>query len=124
MTIMQERVAAKDAKCGGYGDDLVGLLLEAWSPEQQGRGETLSTQEVIDEWKTFFAAGQETTATLLVWAMFLLSVHPQWQDKVREEILKECGSGDDGEVFNVEVLGKLKLVCVSSYTIECMAPDD
>ncbi|GJN31598.1 hypothetical protein PR202_gn00119 [Eleusine coracana subsp. coracana] len=107
MSIMQARVAARDGKYG-YGDDLVGLLLEAWSPEQKGKGETLTTQEVIDEWKTFFAAGQETTATLLVWAMFLLSVHPQWQDKVREEVLQECGG--DGEVFNVEVLGKLKLL--------------
>jgi cytochrome P450 family 709 len=117
MAIMQKRVAAK---CSGYGDDdLVGLLLEAWSPEQQaGRGETLTTNEVIDEWKTFFAAGQETTATLLVWAMFLLSVHPQWQDKVREEVLTECGSGNDGEVFNVvEVLGKLKLVCIHIHLV-------
>jgi cytochrome P450 family 709 len=116
MAIMQKRVASK---CSSYGDDLVGLLLEAWSPEQQGRAETLTTREVIDEWKTFFAAGQETTATLLVWAMFLLSVHPQWQDKVREEVLTECGSGNDGEVFNVEVLGKLKLVCVRCTSTWC-----
>ncbi|KAL6878369.1 hypothetical protein ACP4OV_012539 [Aristida adscensionis] len=108
MSIMQARVAAKDAKGGdGYGDDLVGLLLDAWSSERPGNSETLSTQEVIDEFKTFFAAGQETTATLLVWAMFLLSVHPHWQEKVREEIFREC---PDGELPNADVLGKLKLL--------------
>ncbi|KAL6878366.1 hypothetical protein ACP4OV_012536 [Aristida adscensionis] len=108
MSIMQTRVAAKGSNGGdGYGDDLFGLLLDAWSSERPGSSETLSTQEVIDEFKTFFIAGQETTTTLLVWAMFLLSVHPHWQEKVREEILREC---PDGELPNANVLGKLKLL--------------
>ncbi|WVZ57055.1 hypothetical protein U9M48_007495 [Paspalum notatum var. saurae] len=126
MSIMQARLATKkggddsaSSKCGGgrggaCGDDLLGLLLEAWTPQQQQlgkNGETLTTDEVIDECKTFFAAGQETTATLLVWAMFLLAVHPHWQDKVREEVLREFCSGDDGdEVPNADVLAKLKLL--------------
>ncbi|KAL6850355.1 hypothetical protein ACP4OV_020982 [Aristida adscensionis] len=111
--MMQARVAAKDAKCG-YGDDLLGLLVAAWSPEPQGGSETLTmtTQEVVDECKTFFGAGQETTATLLVWTMFLLAVHQEWQDKVREEVLRECSAGDDGGqvVPSTEALAKLKLL--------------
>ncbi|KAJ1296974.1 hypothetical protein BS78_01G342700 [Paspalum vaginatum] len=118
MSIMQARLAAKggdtaSSKRGGAcGDDLLGLLLEAWTPQQQlGNGETLTTDEVIDECKTFFAAGQETTATLLVWAMFLLAVHPQWQDKVREEVLREFGTHHDGgEAPNADVLARLKLL--------------
>jgi len=106
MSIMQARLAAHGAKCGGRGSggggDLLGLLLEAWTPQQQqhgNNGETLTTDEVIDECKTFFAAGQETTATLLVWAMFLLAVHPEWQHKVREEVFREfcCTSDGDGD---------------------------
>ncbi|CAD6203774.1 unnamed protein product [Miscanthus lutarioriparius] len=95
---------------------LLGLLLEAWTPQQQqhgNNGETLTTDEVIDECKTFFAAGQETTATLLVWAMFLLAVHPEWQRKVREEVVREFSTGDgDGEVPHADVLAKLKLLYV------------
>ncbi|KAL6594005.1 hypothetical protein ACP70R_048906 [Stipagrostis hirtigluma subsp. patula] len=111
VAMMQARVAAKDAKSGhgSYGDDLLGLLLEAWSPEEPGNGDTLTTQEVVDECKTFFGAGQETTATLLVWTMFLLAVHPQWQEKVREEVLQEFCSGA-GEVPSTDVLAKLKLL--------------
>ncbi|VAI41259.1 unnamed protein product [Triticum turgidum subsp. durum] len=117
MSIMQARLAADGAKygrgdTGSCGDDLLGLLLEAWTPHRQVRGgDTLTTDEVIDECKTFFAAGQETTATLLVWAMFLLAVHPQWQDKVREEVLREFPGGDSDDVVpNADVLAKLKLV--------------
>ena len=115
MAMMEARVAARDdATCGGgYGDDLLGLMLEAWSPERQaGSDGKLTTQEVIDECKTFFGAGQETTATLLVWAMFLLSTHPQWQEKVREEVLREFSSDGDGGVVvpNTDVLARLKLV--------------
>lgn len=123
MSIMQARLAANGAHQsggdgdGGCGDDLLGLLLEAWTPQQHGnKGETLTTDEVIDECKTFFAAGQETTATLLVWAMFLLAVHPEWQDKVREEVVREfvCTGDGGGEVPvpNADVLAKLKLVRV------------
>ncbi|XP_066388050.1 cytochrome P450 709B2-like [Miscanthus floridulus] len=118
MSIMQARLAAHGAKCGGRGNggggDLLGLLLEAWTPQQQqhgNNGETLTTDEVIDECKTFFAAGQETTATLLVWSMFLLAVHPEWQHKVREEVVREFSTGDgDGEVPHADVLAKLKLL--------------
>uniref|UniRef100_A0A0A8YCU5 Uncharacterized protein n=1 Tax=Arundo donax TaxID=35708 RepID=A0A0A8YCU5_ARUDO len=113
MSIMQARLGAREANCGtgnGCGDDLLGLLLEAWTPEQQGSGETLTAHEVIDECKTFFAAGQETTATLLIWAMFLLAVHPEWQDKVREEVLREFGVEDDGKVPSADILAKLKLL--------------
>nr|CAB3500696.1 unnamed protein product [Digitaria exilis] len=113
MAMMEARVAAAKVDRGGrYGDDLLGLMLEAWSPERrQDAGSagktTLTTDEVIEECKTFFAEGQETTASLLVWAMFLLSTHPQWQEKVREEVLREF----PGDVApNTDVLSRLKLL--------------
>ena len=110
MSIMQARLAAMSGggECGN--GDLLGLLLEAWTPQRRAGAETLTTDEVIDECKTFFAAGQETTATLLVWAVFLLAVHPQWQDRVREEVLREFPDGDAGEAPSADVLGQLKLV--------------
>ncbi|CAL4939615.1 unnamed protein product [Urochloa decumbens] len=119
MSIMQARLAAKGANDNsgggaGCGDDLLGLLLEAWTPQRRGSAaaETLTADEVIDECKTFFAAGQETTATLLVWAMFLLAVHPHWQDKVRDELLREFPAGDTaaGEAPTADVLAQLKLL--------------
>lgn len=88
-------------KVAVHRDDLLGLMLQSRGPE----AETLSTEEIIGECKTFFAAGQDTSANLLTWGMFLLSRYPEWQDKIREEVLRECR--DDDEVID---LGKLKLL--------------
>lgn len=104
MEIIQGRLAEKDTK--GFGNDLLGLMLEARALEQEGH-QMLTTQEIVDECKTFFFAGHDTTSHLLTWASFLLSTHPDWQDKLREEVRRECG--DDQEP-NGDMLNKLKLV--------------
>ncbi|RCV21564.1 hypothetical protein SETIT_4G149200v2 [Setaria italica] len=94
MPIIRNRVASKDTV--GFGEDLLGLMLEACAPESW-----------TNECKTFFLAGQETTSQLLTWIMFLLSTHPGWQEKLREEVLRECGR-DQPPIH--QMLTKLKLV--------------
>ncbi|KAL6841750.1 hypothetical protein ACP4OV_028262 [Aristida adscensionis] len=105
MTIIKNRFAAKEK--AGYGNDLLGLMLEACDPEH-GESPVLSMDDIIDECKTFFFAGQETTSHLLTWAMFLLSTHPEWQDKLRDEVLRECSQGDRAPTY--DMLNKLKLM--------------
>jgi PHYB activation tagged suppressor 1 len=103
--IITNRLAAKDK--AGYGNDLLGLMLEACAPKHGGE-QLLSMDEIIDECKTFFFSGQETTSHLLTWVMFLLSTHPDWQDKLREEVRRECGDGTDRAPTH-DMLNKLKL---------------
>ncbi|KAL5198523.1 hypothetical protein ABZP36_002035 [Zizania latifolia] len=104
MDIIKSRLANKDT--GGYGNDLLGLMLEACAAPEHGAAPTLSMDEIIDECKTFFFAGQDTTSHLLTWTMFLLSTHPEWQEKLREEVAAECGD----KVPTGDMLTKLKLV--------------
>jgi PHYB activation tagged suppressor 1 len=89
MAIIGERLAAaKEAR--GYGSDLLGLMLEANAAGDDGKGQkqAMSMDEIIDECKTFFA-GHDTTSHLLTWAMFLLGTHPEWQQRLREEVIRE-----------------------------------
>lgn len=64
-------------------------------------------QEVVDECKTFFLAGHETTASLMTWTIMLLATYSDWQEKAREEVLRVCGSK---EAPTYELLHSLKVV--------------
>ncbi|WOK96051.1 Cytochrome P450 [Canna indica] len=100
MDIIQDRLGRGDAS---YGNDLLGLMLEAGRKEDDQK---LSMDEIIDECKTFFVAGHETTSYLLTWMMFLLSTHLDWQEKLREEVLRVCGM----EIPSADMISNLKLV--------------
>lgn len=47
--------------------------------------------QVIDEMKQYLWAGTETTALTLAWCLYLLSLHPEVADRIREEADRVCG---------------------------------
>lgn len=55
------------------GTDLIGLLLAARDEES---GEGMDDGQIVDEILTIVLAGHETTATALVWTLWLLARHP------------------------------------------------
>ncbi|XP_015649532.1 cytokinin hydroxylase [Oryza sativa Japonica Group] len=79
------------------GRGLLGMLLAEMEKKEaggNGGGEVgYDAQMMIDECKTFFFAGHETSALLLTWAIMLLATHPAWQDKARAEVAAVCGGG-------------------------------
>ncbi|CAL4957524.1 unnamed protein product [Urochloa decumbens] len=96
------------------GDDLLGLLLESNMEHSGGGG--MSTDDVIGECKLFYFAGMETTSILLTWTILLLCMHPEWQDRAREEVLRVFPGGGAGTtVPDYDGLSRLKIVTMVLY---------
>ncbi|XP_052160194.1 cytochrome P450 CYP72A616-like isoform X2 [Oryza glaberrima] len=71
-------------------DDLLGILLESNMRHTEENGQSsqgLTIKDIMEECKLFYFAGADTTSVLLTWTMLLLSMHPEWQDRARKEIL-------------------------------------
>ncbi|MED6143436.1 hypothetical protein PIB30_006010 [Stylosanthes scabra] len=62
--------------------DLLGLLLQ----QNNHHGKALTMRELLDECKTFFFGGHETTALSITWTLLLLAMHQDWQNQLRDEI--------------------------------------
>ncbi|XP_027359429.1 cytokinin hydroxylase [Abrus precatorius] len=103
MEIIESRKeCVKMGRSNSYGNDLLGILLDEITKE----GDNLNLQLVMDECKTFFFAGHETTALLLTWTIMLLASNPLWQDKVRAEVREVF----NGETPSLDQLSKLTLL--------------
>jgi cytochrome P450 len=63
--------------------DLLSVLLAA-TDEESGIG--MSDRQLRDEMMTLFLAGHETTAMALTWAWYLLSHHPEVEQKLLNEV--------------------------------------
>jgi cytochrome P450 len=83
------QVLARRRAAGLQGDDLLARLARARDPET---GATMSEKKLIDNLVTFLMAGHETTAKALTWALYLLARAPEWQRRIRDEVLAVAGT--------------------------------
>jgi cytochrome P450 len=78
--LTQERAQAIQA--GTAPDDLATKIMTTADPQT---GETFAPDEMVDQVAIFFLAGHETSASALSWALYLLALFPQWQEKLARE---------------------------------------
>lgn len=69
--------------------DLMQMILE--SAKSYDDCDISTEKFIVDNCKTLYFAGQETTSTSASWAMVLLAAYPEWQARSRAEVLEICG---------------------------------
>ncbi|HEX5144074.1 MAG TPA: cytochrome P450 [Mycobacterium sp.] len=105
---------------------LVRTLIDVADPDT---GQPLSDEDVCHELVVFMAAGHDTTATTLTYAMWALGHHPDLQRRVAEEVL-ELGdrplTADDVPRlgFTVQILNEALRLCPPAAATTRMATQD
>jgi len=82
-----ERAAGR-RRSGERPHDLLSLMMDATDPDT---GSGMSEVDVIDNILTFIGAGHETTALALTWTFYLLSRHPDIEQKILDEVQSVTG---------------------------------
>ncbi|KAG2599299.1 hypothetical protein PVAP13_5KG380184 [Panicum virgatum] len=114
MQAMKEGEPTKD-------DLLLGILLESNMRDTDGNGQSslgMTIEDVMEECKLFYFAGMETTSVLLTWTMILLSMHPEWQDRAREEVIGLSGKNRP----EYDGLSRLKIVTMILHEVLRLYP--
>jgi cytochrome P450 len=90
------QVAARRRNENTNATDILGMLMAA---RDRDSGQAMPDHQLVNEIMTLIVAGHETTATTLNWAWYLLSQHPEVEDKLSAELEKltagECPRLDD-----------------------------
>ncbi|KAB2088416.1 hypothetical protein ES319_A04G174000v1 [Gossypium barbadense] len=101
----------------GFGNDFLGLLINAYRDSDEKN--RFSIEDLVDECKTFYFAGQETTNSLLAWTILVLAIHTKWQEKTRQEVSEVFGDQNP----NSEGIAKLKIMnMVVNETLRLYSP--
>ncbi|KAF4367114.1 cytochrome P450 734A1 [Cannabis sativa] len=95
--------------------DLLGLMIQA--SDTPSFKSAITPQDIVEECKSFFFAGKQTTSNLLTWTTVLLAMHPQWQVRARDEVLKVCGARDIPTKDDVVKLKTLSMIINESLRL-------
>lgn len=82
--------------------DVLALLLEG----KNEQGQYLNNIEILNEFKTLLMTGHETTACALTWMFYLLAKHPDWQEKMQNELEEVL----NGRAPTIQDLPKLSIL--------------
>ncbi|KAL9604660.1 MAG: hypothetical protein Q9219_000380 [cf. Caloplaca sp. 3 TL-2023] len=97
--LIEEKKSEVNSKDEEAGIDIISVAL---------RSGGFSEENLVDQMMTFLAAGHETTATAMIWAVHCLCQYPHYQTRLREEIRANLPSiGDSSNPVSAETLDRL-----------------
>jgi cytochrome P450 len=96
----------KQRKEAAYEKDLLQTVLEG--AKNSDLGQEATDRFIVDNCKNIYLAGYETTAVSATWCLMLLAANPEWQARVRAEVLEIC----KGQNPNADMLRKMKQVLI------------
>jgi cytochrome P450 len=81
----------------------------------------MDDRQIADNLLTFITAGHETTALALTWPFYLLSLHPEIEERLVEEVERVTG-GDLLSEAHIEHLALLRQVLQKTMRLYPPAP--
>ncbi|CAA2982655.1 cytochrome P450 CYP749A22-like [Olea europaea subsp. europaea] len=102
--IIAQREQHRNERDESFRSDFLGKLLQA--NEETDRYKRMSIEAIVDECKTFYFAGHETTTSLLAWTVLLLATNEEWQDSARQEVTGLFGQTNP----NPDAIARLKII--------------
>ncbi|CAL5204258.1 unnamed protein product [Lathyrus oleraceus] len=118
LSIINDRMNSNDKK--QHEQDLLGHLLKE-NHEIDGKlNKALTKKELVDECKTFFFGGYETTSLSITWTLLLLALHQDWQNQLRDEIKQVIGNIEKLDINLLADLKKMK--CVMNEALRLYPP--
>ncbi|KFK27760.1 hypothetical protein AALP_AA8G425600 [Arabis alpina] len=109
-SLIWETVKEREKECeGDHKKDLMQLILEGAMSSCDGNLEDKSSSYksfVVDNCKSIYFAGHETTAVAVSWCLMLLGLNPSWQTRIRDEVFRFCKNGipDADSISNLKTV--------------------
>ncbi|KAL4599705.1 hypothetical protein ACB092_11G145200 [Castanea dentata] len=92
----------KERKEAASENDLLQMIIEGATNTDFGQDEI--DRFIVDNCKNIYQAGYETTAVSAIWTLMLLASNPEWQQRVRTEVLEICA----GQMPDSDMVRKMK----------------
>jgi cytochrome P450 len=96
-------------------EDFLGSIIE------NSGGQPRADDFVVDNCKSIYFAGHETSAVTATWCLMLLAAHPGWQRRARAEALHACCSSSSPPDFDA-IAGMRTLHAVVLETLRLFSP--
>nr|XP_009631249.2 cytochrome P450 714C2-like isoform X1 [Nicotiana tomentosiformis] len=80
------------------------MVIEGARDSKLISNDTLIDHFIVDNCKNIYLAGYETTAVAATWCLMLLAANPNWQQRIRAEVLQIC----KGRIPDADMIRKMK----------------